>query len=118
MALIDSIIVFLIGLLIGGIGIYAGGLLITGKKDFSYAVITALIGALIWSITGFFLGGIPVLGPILVLLAWIWIIKARYPGGWINAALIGLVAWATVFIVLSILAAAGIGDFGAIGVPV
>lgn len=118
MALIDSIIVFLIGLVIGGIGIYAGGLLITGKRDYSYAIITALIGAVIWAITSFFLGFIPVLGPILVLLAWIWIINSRYPGGWINAAMIGLVAWATVLIVLSVLAAVGIGNFEAIGVPI
>ena len=116
MALLDSLTVFFVGLLIGGSGIYVGGLLITGKKDYSYAVITALIGAIIWSITGFLLGGIPVLGPILVLLAWIWIIKARYPGGWLNAVMIGLIAWATVLVVLSILASFGVGDFSAVGI--
>lgn len=117
MAIIDSLIVFIVGLLIGGIGIYMGGRIITGEKDYGYAIATAFIGAVVWALIGFLFGGIPGIGPALALIAWIWIINARYSGGWLNAALIGLISWITVIIVLSILASLGIGGFEAIGVP-
>ncbi len=117
MPLIDSLIVFGIGLLIGAIGIYVGGRVVTGIEDYTYAIGTAFIGAIVWAITAFFLGGIPGIGPLIVLLAWIWIINRRYPGGWGNAALIGLIAWITVLAVLAVLAWAGVGNFEAIGVP-
>jgi hypothetical protein len=39
MALIDSLVIFLVNLLIGGIAIYVGAKLVTGKKDLGYAII-------------------------------------------------------------------------------
>jgi len=117
MALIDSIIVFVIGLVIGGIGIYVGGRVITGEEDYGYAIGTAFIGAIVWALVGFLFGGIPGIGPALALIAWIWIINMRYSGGWLNAGLIGAISWVTVIIVLSVLASLGIGGFEAIGVP-
>lgn len=117
MVLVDSLIVFVIGLLIGGAGIYVGGRVITGEEDYAYAVGTAFIGAIVWALVGFILGGLPAVGPLLALIAWVWIIKLRYPGGWPNAILIGLVSWLTVIVVLSILAFLGVGAFDAIGIP-
>lgn len=117
MALIDSLIVFFIGLLVGGTGIYVGGRLVAGTSDYSHAFITAFIGALAWAIIGFFLGGIPLIGPLVALIVWVGIINSRYPGGWLNAALIGVVSWITVILILSILASLGIGAFEAVGVP-
>lgn len=117
MALIDSLIVFFIGLIVGGIGIHVGAKIITGESDFSGAIVTALIGAIVWSIVGFFLGWIPLLGPGLTFLAWLAVIKGRYSGGWINAAAIAFIAWVSVLVILYILAVVGIGAFGAIGVP-
>ena len=118
MAIIDSLIVFIIGLLIGGIGIYVGGRVITDVEDYAYAIGTAFIGAIVWAVVGFIFGGIPGIGPLLALIAWVWIIKLRYPGGWPNAILIGAISWLTVIIVLSVLASLGIGGFEAIGIPV
>lgn len=118
MALVDFLIVFVIGLLIGAIGIYFAGRLITGEGDYLYAVGTAFIGALVWSVVNFFVGGIPGLGPLLALIAWIWVINSRYSGGWVNASLIGLISWITVILVLALLASFGVGNFAAIGVPV
>jgi hypothetical protein len=117
MALIDSLVVFLIGLLVGGAGIYVGGRLVAGVTDYSHAVITAFIGALAWAVIGFLLGGVPGVAPIVALVAWIWIINSRYPGGWLKAILIGLTSWLTVILILSILASLGIGNFDAVGVP-
>ncbi|MFP4038811.1 MAG: hypothetical protein ACLFTA_03445 [Candidatus Nanohaloarchaea archaeon] len=62
MAIIDSILIFIVGLLIGGLGLYAGGRIVTGKKDYGYAAGTAFIGALLWAVFGFFFGGIPFIG--------------------------------------------------------
>lgn len=117
MALIDSIIVFVVSLLIGALGIYIGARVITDHDDYTYAIITALIGAIIWGIVGFLFGWIPLLGPVLVLIAYIAVINWRYPGGWLNAILIAMVAWLATLIVLYVLASVGIGAFDAVGVP-
>lgn len=117
MALLDSIIVFVVSLLIGALGIYVGGQIVTDSRDYTYAIVTALIGAVIWAIAGFLVGWIPLLGPILVLLAYIAVINWRYPGGWLEAALIALIAWVATLVVLYMLALMNIGAFEAVGVP-
>lgn len=117
MAVIDSVIVFIVSLLVGALGIYVGARVITGVDNFTYAVITALLGAIIWGVVGFFLGWIPLLGPLLVLLAYVALINYRYPGGWGNAILISVIAWLAAFIVLYVLTLVGIGTLDAVGVP-
>jgi hypothetical protein len=117
MALVDSIIVFVVSLLVGALGIYVGARVIVGESDYSYAIITALLGAIVWAIFGLFFGWIPLFGPLLVLLAYIAVINSRYPGGWWDAALIALVAWVASLIVLYVLAVLGVGAFEAVGVP-
>lgn len=117
MALIDSLIVFVVSLLIGALGIYIGARVITGTDDYTYAIVTALIGAIVWGVVGFALGWIPFLGPLLVLIAYLAVINWRYPGGWLDAVGITLVAWVSVFVVLYVLALLGVASFEALGVP-
>lgn len=117
MALIDSIIVFVVSLLVGALGIYLGARIITDYEDYTYAIVTALLGAIIWAVFGFLFGWIPLLGPILVLIAYVAVINYRYPGGWGNAILISLIAWLAALAVLYVLALFGIGAFEAVGVP-
>lgn len=117
MALVDSLVVFVISLLVGALGIYMAALVITDSKDYTYAIVTALIGAIIWAIVGFLFGWIPLLGPLLVLVAYVAVINHRYPGGWVNAVSISLVAWIASVGVLYLLALVGIGAFEAVGVP-
>lgn len=117
MALIDSIIVFVVSLLVGALGIYLGARIITDYEDYTYAIVTALLGAIIWAVVGFLFGWIPLLGPVLVLIAYVAVINYRYPGGWGNAILISLIAWLAALAVLYVLALFGIGAFEAIGVP-
>jgi len=117
MAIIDSIIVFIVSLLVGAFGIYIGGRVITDYEDYTYAIVTALIGAIIWAVIGFLFGWIPLLGPLLVLFAYVAVINYRYPGGWGNAILISLIAWVASVVVLYVLAAVGIASFEAVGVP-
>lgn len=118
MALVDSIIVFLVSLGIGALGIHLGALFIQGGSNYSHAIVTALIGAIIWSIVSSLFGIIPLLGPLLTLIAWVGVINWRYPGGWIDAASIALIAWFAVLAILYILSLFQIGNFGAIGVPI
>ncbi len=115
--MIESLIVFAVSLLIGALGIYLGAKFIVDAEDYSYAVITALIGAVVWAVVGFFFGWIPLLGPLLVFVAYLAVINARYPGGWIDAAAITIVAWISVLVVLYVLAVIGVTGFEAVGVP-
>lgn len=117
MALIDWVIVFIVSLLIGALGIYLGARIVADVDDYSYAIITALIGAVVWVVVTFFLGWIPLLGPLLALVAYIAVINYRYPGGWANAIAISLIAWIASLIVLYLLGAMGITAFEAVGVP-
>jgi hypothetical protein len=100
MAVIDSIIVFVVSLLVGALGIYLGARIITGYDDYTYAIVTALLGAIIWAVIGLLFGWVPLLGPLLVLIAYVTVINYRYPGGWGNDILISLIAWLAAFAVL------------------
>lgn len=117
MALVDSIVVFVVSLLIGALGIYAGARVITDRDDYAHAVVTALVGAVVWVVVAFFVGWIPFLGPLLALLAYVSVINFRYPGGYRDAIAISLVAWVASLLVLYVLAAAGVSTFEAVGVP-
>lgn len=117
MGLVESLIVFVVSLLIGALGIYAGARVVTGRDDYSYAIITALIASILWVVVAFFLGWIPLLGPLLALLVYVGVINMRYPGNWVSAIGIALLAWLTSLIVLYALAVVGFTSFDAIGVP-
>lgn len=117
MALVDSVIVFFVSLLIGALGIYIGARLIADYDDYTYAIVTALIGAVVWVVVAFFVGWIPFLGPLLALLAYLTVVNLRYPGGYVDAIAISLVAWVATFAVLYALAVAGLSTFEAVGVP-
>lgn len=116
MALIDSLIVFVISLLIGASAIYVGARVIVDESDFTYAIVSALIASIVWSIVAFFVGWIPLLGPLLALVAYIGVINWRYPGGWLKATGIALVAWLTSVVILYVLSTLGVIAPGAAGV--
>ena len=117
MALVDSIIVLVVSLLVGALGIYVGARVITDEDDYTYAIVTALIGAVIWAVLGFLVCWIPLVGPLVVFIAYVTVINLRYPGGWVNAILISLIAWLAAVVVLYVLAVVGITSFEAVGVP-
>lgn len=117
MALVDSLVVFVVSLLIGALGIYVGARVIVDRDDYTYALVTALLGAIVWGLVGFFVGWIWLLGPVLVLLAYVTVIHLRYPGGFIDAAGIALIAWLASVLVLYVLAVLQITTFEAVGVP-
>lgn len=114
---VATAVVFLVSLLLGALGIYVGARLIVGAGDFNHAIVTALIGAIVWAVAGALVGWIPLLGPLLALIAYVAVINFRYPSEWTAAAMIAIVAWVTVLIALYALAFLGITGFEAIGVP-
>jgi hypothetical protein len=118
MALLDSLVIFLVSLLLGTVGIYAGVRLVA-DRDVGYrnAAVTALLGALAWGIVSFFVGFLPILGALLALLIWVGVINWRYPGGWVTAAGIGFVAWLVIVVVASLLASVGLIAPDALGIP-
>ncbi|WP_348607898.1 hypothetical protein [Halobaculum rarum] len=113
--LIGSVVTFIVALLIGGLAIYVSARVIADVDDYSHAVVTAVIGAIAWALTSW----IPLIGPIIALIVWIAVINWRYPGDWVEAVLIGLVAWVSALVILFVLNAVlglGIGAFGIPGV--
>lgn len=118
MPVIDTAVVFLISLLVGTVGIYVGVMLVADRDiGIVDAAFTALLGAIAWGLVSYFLGGVPLVGPLLALLAWIGVINWRYPGGWGTAIGIGLVAWLVAAGVLYALSTAGLVSASALGVP-
>lgn len=118
MAVIDSLVVGIVSLLVGALAIHlAATMLLRGEQNYFNAVIAAAVGSLVYSILGF-LSGIPLLGPLLLLLLWVGVINWRYPGGWFQAGIIGIGAWGAAIVILWIISSVGIVNIGAIGVPV
>ncbi|GGL58556.1 hypothetical protein [Halocalculus aciditolerans] len=110
----SSVVLFVIGLLVGGFGVYVGARFITGTDDYTRALVTAAVGALAWAVFSW----VPVVGGLLALVAYVWVIKWRYAGGWVNAALIALVAWIATVVVVFVLSAVAPGLVGdVVGVP-
>jgi len=112
---IGSIVAFVIALLIGGLAIYVSARIVVDVDDYSHAVVTAFLGAVGWALTAW----IPLLGPVIALLVWVGVIKWRYPGGWVKAAVIGIGAWLSALLILLVMNSVfqlGIGAFGIPGV--
>jgi len=112
---LGAIVSFVVALLVGGLGIYVSGRIVADVDDYSHAVVTALLGAVAWAIGSL----IPLIGSAVALVAWVWVIKWRYPGGWKDAAIMGLVAWAAALVVIAVLNGVlglGISAFGVPGV--
>lgn len=110
---IGPIVAFIIALLIGGLAIYISARLVVDVDDFNRAVITAVLGAIGWALTSW----IPFIGPIIALVVWVWVIKWRYPGGWVKAGIIGGVAWISALVILFVVNSVLRLGVGAFGVP-
>jgi len=115
-----SVLVFVIGLLVGGGAIAVGAKVVLKSKDYGHAVLTALLGALAWGLVDLVLAPVGVSGTlssVVGLLVWIWVIRRRYGIGWVRGSLLGLCAWLAALVMLALLAALGVGSLDAYGVP-
>jgi len=113
----DQIIIFVGSLLIGAFGVYVGALVVTEEDRFSKALLTALIGAIVWAVASFFFLGVPYLGPLLTLAAYLFVIYWQYEVSWPKAIGIALLAWIVGLGVLSVLSTIGFGSLEAMGIP-
>jgi|AntRauTorcE11898_2_1112593.scaffolds.fasta_scaffold08292_5 hypothetical protein len=117
MAAIDGLFVGIVSFLVGALAIHIGAkVVLRGDPEFGDALFTAAVGALVYSLLGF-IGGIPLVGPLLLLVLWIGIVNWQYPGGWLRAAAIGFAAWLAAIVLLWVLSRAGLFEVGALGIP-
>lgn len=113
----SAVFVFLVSLVVGTVAITIGArLLVDRDTGLLQGATTALLGALVYTLVGVFLGWIPLLGPLLMLLAWVGVINWQYPGGWGTAVGIALLAWVSAVLILFGLAQLGVAT-GAFGIP-
>jgi hypothetical protein len=117
MAPADNLVVLVVSLLVGGVGIYVGASVLASARSYTHAVVTAGIGAIVWGVVGALLGGIPLIGPVVTLLAYLLVVKWRYGVGWLVAGGIALVAWVAALVVLALFAAVGATELSAVGIP-
>lgn len=121
MVLSDSVVVFVVSLLIGAFGIHVGALVVTDVDDFAEALLAALVGALAWAVVGALAGDLPAVGsllaPVLALAAFIAVIKWRYDSSWLRAGAVALIAWIIALGALTLLSELGIRRLDAVGVP-
>lgn len=111
----DRLVTFAASLLVGAGAIHAGAAAVgvADARGYAHAVLTALVGALVWAL----LDPIPLLGGLLALVAWIGVIRWRYAGGWLRSAVVGVVAWVAAVVALAALELVGVGAVSALGVP-
>jgi hypothetical protein len=112
----DSLIVFVVSLLVGGLDIFVGAKLFTSASSYTYAVVTAGIAVLVRGLMSSLFGGSPV-GAALTLVAYLAVVTWRYGIGWLRAGAVALVAWVLAVVVLTALASVGVGSFSAVGIP-
>jgi len=115
-----TLLVFAVSLLIGGFAISVGAKLAFKSKDYSHAVLTALLGALAWALVDAAFGRLGVegaLASLVGLVVWVWVVRWRYGVGWIRASVIGVGAWVAAVVTLSLLTLFGVDALDAYGVP-
>jgi len=116
-SVVSGVLVFLVSFVVGTAAITVGAqVLIDRDTGVRRAAVTALLGAVVYTLVGVFLGWIPLLGPLLMLLAWVGVINWQYPGGWGTSAGIAFVAWLVAVLILVVLAQVGIAT-DAFGIP-
>jgi hypothetical protein len=71
---------------IGGAAVHAGALIASDARSYGHAVLTALLGALVWALVE----PVPVIGGLLAVVAWVAVVRWQYSGGWLRAGATGI----------------------------
>lgn len=118
MTVADAVLIFVLSILVGASAILIGArMLVDADAGLANATFTALVGALVWSLSSLFVDWIPLVGVVVMLIAWIAVINWRYPGGWVTATAIGVVAWLAAVGLVTAFALVGIVTPDALGIP-
>jgi hypothetical protein len=113
--LVGGLVTFLVSLLVGTVAIAVAASLVTGERDYGTALVTAIAGAVAWGLAALLLGWIPLVGWVVPLVAWVAVVNWRYEGGWVDAGIIGFLAWLTASLAMVVLGSVGVS--GVFGVP-
>ncbi len=96
--ILGSLVRFLVTLVVSAVVLWlAQKIVLPEKKEQPF--LSALALAFVWSVIDFLLGIIFALLPlwilekIIVIVIWIWVLKAWFKVGWLTAAAISIVAW-------------------------
>ena len=98
----DTIIRFLVGLLISTIVIYLVTLLLGQRRSIKLAIFAAIIGTIVYEIAYYFLGH-GFLATVLGGIAWLLALKTIYRIGWLKSLIIALIIWIITYIISSYL---------------
>lgn len=109
----ERLLGFALGVLVGGFALFLSSRYLAELHSYDHAVLTAIIGALTWSL----LSPIQFLGPVIALFGWVSILKWRYPVDWLHAGALGAGAWVTAMVVVAGLQLVGVETATAVGVP-
>ena len=92
---------FLIAWAISSVIVWVASKLLWAHGGILTAVLAALVGAIIYAVTGMFLAGL--IGSLLALVGWLFALKYLYRIGWLKAGLLALVIWIFAMIVSLVL---------------
>ncbi len=89
---VNSIIIFLIGLLVSTLVIYLVTLFMRQRRSMKLALFTAIIGSIVYGIAYVLLGN-GFLSAVLGGIAWLLALKAIYHIGWLKALIVAVGIW-------------------------
>lgn len=116
----SSILVLVVSILIGGLAIHVGAAFALASREYTHAVVTAVLGALAWAAVNYLFTELALAGnlsSLVALVVWIGVVGWRYDTGWLRAAVIGMLAWLAAVVALAVLDILGVGGIGAYGIP-
>ena len=88
----NSIIYFLVGLIISTLVIYLVTLLLGRRRSVKLAIFTAVIGSIVYGIAYILLGN-GFLSAVLGGIAWLLALKSIYRMGWLKALIVAVIVW-------------------------
>jgi hypothetical protein len=88
----NSIIIFLVGLLISTVVIYLVTLVLGQRRSLKLSFFTAIIGSIVYGIS-YALFGNGFLSALLGGIAWLLALKTIYRMGWLKALIVAVIVW-------------------------
>jgi len=97
-AIVNTIIFFLVGLIVSTIIIYVVTKLFGEKEGVGTAVLAALVGAIIYALAYYFLGE-GLLAALIAGFVWLLALGSLYSMGWWRALGVAIIVWIVAFLV-------------------
>ena len=88
----DPAVIFVIGLVISTVIIFAVTALFRGRTNIGKAFITALIGTIVWVVT-YYLFGHGLLATVVGVICWLFALRGIYGLSWTRSAIVAVIIW-------------------------